>query len=196
MTSITETHFQEEWLIKELKRGSNKAFNQIYVLYAKRLYAYCYKFTKLQEEAEEIVQDTFLRLWRAKVDIKQEETVQSLLFIMAKRLMINAYRLRNNHQVYEEKIDQIETPSTDSADYNIEYEEFYKIFQAGMKTLPKTQQKVIKMSRFNKLSNKEIAEKLSLSEQTVKNQLSVGLKALEEYLNKIEQLSERKNRKP
>lgn len=54
-----------------------------------------------------------------------------------------------------------------------------------MKQLPLTQQRVISLSRFSLLSNQEIAERLSLSEQTVKNQLSLGLKALRMLLEKM-----------
>ena len=55
-------------------------------------------------------------------------------------------------------------------------------FIHAMSRLPKTQQLVIELSRFKQLSNKEVAERLSLSEQTVKNQLSLGLKMLRSLL--------------
>ena len=54
-----------------------------------------------------------------------------------------------------------------------------------MQTLPATQQRVIYLSRIEGLSHKEIAEKLSLNEQTVKNQLSLGLKALREKMDNL-----------
>ncbi len=185
MTLNASRLYHEKQLIKDLKKGSDKAFNEIYFLYAKRLYAYCLRFTKLQEDAEEIVQDTFLKLWKNKLDIRQEETVQSLLFLIAKHLLINSYRIKSNYPVYEECAEHIESSSAYIPDYNIRYEDIYRIFQAGIESLPNTQQKVIKMSRLNNYSNKEIADKLSLSEQTIKNQLSIGLKTLEEYMNNI-----------
>lgn len=175
----------EHYLIQELKRGSHKAFDQIYQMYAKRLYAYSLQFTKSPEESEEIVQEVFVKLWYNRLKIKQDETLRSLLFIMVKHHLINAYRFKINHPVYEDYVNCMDVLSTEDPHYKLEYNEFVLRFQKIMKTLPATQQKVIHLSRIKQLSNKEIAEELSLSEQTVKNQLSLGLKALKEKLTKI-----------
>lgn len=117
--------------------------------------------------------------------IKQNETLRSLLFIMAKHHLINAYRFRINHPVYEEYVNYMDILSTEDAHHKLEYNEFVLRLRKIIKTLPVTQQKVIHLSRLQQLSNKEIAEKLSLSEQTVKNQLSLGLKTLKEKLSKV-----------
>lgn len=175
----------EERLISALKLGSGKAFDSIYQMYSKRLYTYCLQFTKSPEESEEIVQDVFVKLWQNRTLIRQNETLRSLLFIMAKHQLINAYRSKVNHPVYEEFIDYKDTLSVEDAHTRLEYNEFKQAFQKAIDSLPDTQRKVISLSRIHQLSNKEIAEKLSLSEQTVKNQISLGLKVLKEKLNKI-----------
>lgn len=182
-----EEHIEntEQYLIQDLKRGSHKAFDRIYQMYAKRLYAYSLQFTKSPAESEEIVQEVFVKLWTNRLKIRQDETLRSLLFVMAKHHLINAYRFKVNHPVYEEYVRYMDTLSMEDTCYKLEYNEFLLGFRQVMKTLPLTQQKVIHLSRIEQLSNKEIAEKLSLSEQTVKNQLSLGIKALKEKLNKI-----------
>jgi RNA polymerase sigma-70 factor (ECF subfamily) len=176
------TNITEQNLIKALKQGSHKAFDRIYQMYSKRLYAYSLQFTKSPEESEDIVQDVFIKLWTNKENIKQDETLRSLLFIMVKHHLINAYRSRLNHPVYEEYIKYTETLSVNDTHHHVEYTEFVQQVRTAIGTLPSTQQKVIVLSRMQHLPNKEIAEKLSLSEQTVKNQLSLGLKSLKEKL--------------
>ncbi len=168
----------EAILIQSLKKGSTKAFDRIYKIYSKRLYLYSLQFTKSQEESEEIVHDVFVRLWTNREKIRQEETLRSLLFIMTKNHLINAFRSRVNQPVYEEYINYKDKLAVNNTEDNLLYEEFHKKFVEAMKSLPVTQQKVITLSKIQQLSNKEIAHQLSLSEQTVKNQLSVGLKAL------------------
>ncbi|HCC52396.1 MAG TPA: RNA polymerase sigma-70 factor [Porphyromonadaceae bacterium] len=175
----------EQSLIQALKQGSHKAFDRIYQMYSKRLYAYSLQFTKSPEEAEDIVQDVFVKIWTNRDHIRQNETLRSLLFIMAKHHLINAYRSRLNHPVYEEYVKYTETLSADDAHYNLEYNEFAQYVRSTIRTLPPTQQKVIVLSRMQQLSNKEIAEKLSLSKQTVKNQLSLGLKSLKDKLGEV-----------
>lgn len=176
---------KEQKLIRGLKDGNYKAFNEIYALYAKRLYAYCLQYTRQAEDAEEIVQDVFVRLWNQRDKIRQEETLQSLLFIMAKHLVINAYRAKVNQPIYEDYLNYVDELSVDDVKERTEYRDFLLNFNKILSTLPDTQRKVIKLSRMRQLSNKEIAEYLSLSEQTVKNQLSLGMKKLREEFSKI-----------
>lgn len=175
----------EHFLIADLKKGSKEAFDEIYRLYAGRLLAYCTQYTKCREDAEEIVQDVFVALWNSRQTIRQEETLRSLLFTISKHRVINAYRSTLNSPVYEDYVDyQNELPAGE--DYRrLEYEQYVRIVKDAIRRLPSTQQRVITLSRFSQLSNKEIAEHLSLSEQTVKNQLSIGLKTLRELLAKV-----------
>lgn len=53
----------EQQYIRELKNSSRKAFNALYRMYCARLYAFAYQYTKSKEDAEEIIQDTFTKLW-------------------------------------------------------------------------------------------------------------------------------------
>ena len=175
----------EHILIAELKRGSKKAFDRIYKLYAGRLLAYCVQYTKCREDAEEIVQDVFVALWNSRENIRQEESLRSLLFIMSKHRVINAYRAMLNSPVYEDYVDYQNELSAGEDCHRMEYEQYVGILKSAIRQLPPTQQRVIALSRFSQLSNKEIAERLSLSEQTVKNQLSVGVKALRMLLAKV-----------
>jgi RNA polymerase sigma-70 factor (ECF subfamily) len=175
----------EALLIFQLKQGSSKAFDRIYQMYGKRLYAYSLQFTKSPKDSEEIVQDVFVKLWTNREHIKVDRTLRSLLFIMTKHHIINAFRSRINQPVYEEYINCKEMISCDDAGQQLEYQEFVSKFKKAVQTLPVTQQKVIILSKIKALSNKEIAEALALSEQTVKNSLSVGLKKLKEVIGKL-----------
>ena len=118
-----EEHIEniERHLIHDLKQGSHKAFDKIYQMYSKRLYAYSLQFTKSSEESEEIVQEVFVKLWSNRINIRQDETLRSLLFIMAKHRLINAYRQKINHPIYEEYIYHIDTLSTEDTHYKLEY---------------------------------------------------------------------------
>lgn len=169
-------------LILSLKKGSEKAFDSIYQIYAKRLYAYSLQFTKSPEESEEIVHDVFVKLWTDREKIRQEETLRSLLFIMTKNYLINAFRAKINQPAYEEYINYKGALFVNDTDHQLEYEDLVRKIRKAMESLSVTQQKVITLSKMEHLSNKEIAAKIALSEQTVKNQLSAGLKILKQKL--------------
>ena len=94
----------EQNLIYLLKGGSIDAFDKIYQMYSKRLYSYSIQYTKSSEDAEEIVQDVFVQLWQNREKIRQSDTLQALLFIIAKHHLINAYR-SSESTVYTLEID-------------------------------------------------------------------------------------------
>lgn len=173
----------ESKLIKELKNGSYKAFDCIYNLYAKKLYAYCIKYIKIPEDTEEIVQDVFVQLWQKRESIQQEENIGALLFTISKYKLINAWRAKLNHPLYEDYVNYINHFSVNNTSHKIEYDDFMKKFRSSLSDLPETQMKVVTLSRLKLLTNKEIAETLQLSEQTVKNQLVLGLKTLKKKLS-------------
>lgn len=173
----------EPQLIEALKRGDTKAFGSIYAMYAKRLYGYCLSLTKSPEDTEEIVQDVFVRLWNGRGSIRQEDTLRSLLFIMAKRQVLNALRSRVAHPAYEEYVNYLATAATASdTSHKVEYHDFLARFRHALATLSATQQSVVRLSKIEQKTNRDIAAELGLSEQTVKNQLSLGLKTLRALL--------------
>jgi RNA polymerase sigma-70 factor (ECF subfamily) len=143
------------------------------------------QFTKSQEDSEEIVQDVFVNLWTNREKIKQENTLCSLLFIMTKHHVINAFRAKINQPIYEIYVEHNNKMSVNETHQYLEYQEFVMNLKKAIGALPITQQKVITLSKMQQLSNREIAEKLSLSEQTIKNQLSLGLKMLRQELGKL-----------
>lgn len=175
----------EHELISRLKNGSQEAFDAIYGMYARKLYAYCLQYTKSRVETEEIVQDVFVRLWLNKSKIRQEDSLRSLLFTMSKYRLINAYKARLHSPVYEDYVNYQDRIATGGQAEKLEYEEFVMQLKEILHQLPDTQRRVIELSRFEQLSNKEIAAQLQLNEQTVKNQLSLGLKTLREKLNHL-----------
>jgi RNA polymerase sigma-70 factor (ECF subfamily) len=104
---------------------------------------------------------------------------------MAKHHLINTFRANARQPVYEDYVDYEEKISIhDTSD--MEYREFVMELKKAIQTLPPTTRKVVVLSKINQLSNKEIAEQLKLSDHTVRNSLSLGLKKLKETLNRAD----------
>ena len=181
---LNDVKTQEAELITMLKQGSEEAFKSLYDMYAKRLYAFCLEYTKSREDTEEIVQDAFVWLWKNRSSIRQETTIKSLIFLRVRHFLINAWRTRLREPVFEDYVDYINLLQDKSSD-RLEYDEFLSTVKSILDKLPRTQARVVMMSRIEGFKNKEIARKLRLSEQTVKNSLSVGLKSLKEELGKM-----------
>lgn len=171
-------------LLDLLKKGSLSAFNTIYTLYAKRLLLYVSKATGNKEDAEEIVHDIFISLWnnREKLDVSQN--LSTLLFSIAYKRRIDFFRHMLSLPIYED-YQYWQNELTIEDQYNIEYKEFCDIFTKALASLPERPREIITMSRLQGCSNKEIAQKLNISEKTVRNINSNALKALKMILKRM-----------
>lgn len=171
-------------MIADLIENSHDAFNAIYEMYAKRLYAYCLQYAKSAEDTEDIVQGVFVKLWINRRNIKNKTTLKPLLFAMSRNALIDAYRHRLFSPIYEEFVEYKQSITIETYRH-VEYQDFVMQIEKILKGLSDTQQKVIRLSKFQGMRNSDIAEELSISEQTVKNALSTGMKYLRSRLRSL-----------
>ena len=135
-----------------------------------------------------MVQEVFVALWNNRGNIRNRQTLAPLLLKSARNRVLNEIRRRVNSPVFEEYVCAREMSGSESAGAAVEYSDVERIVMEAIGSLPPTQRRVVVLSRFSNLSNKEIVERLGLSEKTVKNALSLGLKALRVRLSGIDGL--------
>ena len=160
--------YMDEDYIKNLQKGSYSDFNKLYNLYVNRLYGFAYNLTHSSDMAEEIVQEVFLKVWQIREHISPDYSFHSLLFTIAKNNFLNSLRKQISSCSYDEY----------TAHFN-------SISYSENTTLSHRQKEIFEMSKEKNLSNQEIASRLHISEQSVRNQLSCALKVLKEELIKI-----------
>ncbi|MDD3078052.1 MAG: sigma-70 family RNA polymerase sigma factor [Paludibacter sp.] len=182
---MLETKSIEKQYILELKRGSYKAFDIIYSMYVQRLYGFIFKLTKSEEETKEIVQETFVKLWTSRDNISTETSFQSYLFTIAKNSAINKFRATVNSPVF---VDYIHYLNEDKLSENniaqlLDYDDFRSRLEHAKKYLSNSQLNIFELCKELGYTNADAAEKLNLSEQTIKNQLSAALKILREKMS-------------
>ncbi len=165
----------EDRLIQALKQGDARAFDAVYHRYFQRLYVYCLQFTKSSGDAEDIVQEVFAKLWLNRGQIKQESSLRGLLFTMMRNDLVSAFRRNVSSPAFEDYADYVHTLGTEDAG-GLEYREFENAIMKAIEELPASRRNILKLSRFEHLNNREIAEKLGINEQSVKNSISQSLK--------------------
>jgi RNA polymerase sigma-70 factor (ECF subfamily) len=161
-------------LIEEIKEGKAQAFNQLYGLYGHKLYIFALSILKSKEDAEEVVQNTYLKIWEKRKSIESDHSFKSFLFTVAYNLTVDLLRKRLKEKKYREKILQIAT-SNYNVEEAIECGDLLEHIQQIIKELPPCKKEVYRMSRINHLSYCEIAEKLNISVKTVENSINFSL---------------------
>src|SRR5690606_4833074 len=92
MHIMIHSHEEEKSLILLIKDGNEVAFRQIYDRYRTKIVSFAYRFLKNEEDAEEVMQETFIRFWQARDRLDHSFTAAPLLFTISRRLVLNELR--------------------------------------------------------------------------------------------------------
>jgi RNA polymerase sigma-70 factor (ECF subfamily) len=177
----THNQANEFFLYEEMKRGKEYAFDFFFNYYYPGLCVYAQNLISLpEEEARDIVQDVFVKFWndREKLDIRF--SIRSYLFVAVKNKCFDVQRKKNRSiKVQEISDDQI---FTDESFETYILSELEALFNKSLNKLPERCREIFELSRLQGLKNREIAQKLNLSEKTVENQVTKALHILKEEL--------------
>jgi RNA polymerase sigma-70 factor (ECF subfamily) len=172
------TDHRDQLLIEQLQQGKERAFDVIYDLYWKPLFQYAYKRLESAETAKDLVQDIFICLWNKKDALKLTSSLSAYLFSMLRFKLIDYYHAGEVRKRYASDADKINHLSFDDAGQKVNLGEINNLLNLSMQTLPDKMKEIFELSRIKGYSTRQISEQLSISEQTVKNQLSTALRRL------------------
>lgn len=160
------------------------AFDSIYNAYCHKLHQFVIRYLKQEEDAEGIVQEVFIKIWESRRKINEYSSFESFLFTIAYNSTISLLRKRVSESKSREYLKSLQ--KIDAANPVIEeihYQELNQKVQSLLLKLTPRQKEIYLLSREEGLSHKEIAKKLSLSENTVKNHLVTTLKFLKSNID-------------
>ena len=172
----------EHLLIKKLKSGDPDSFSDIFSAYYKDLVFFAYSFTHELPDAEDIVQDTFVKLWEHHEELNVTVSLKSMLLKTIQNKCIDWHRHKkiiNNHSNYI--IDNSPIYEFDTDNYVLKSELEGRIEKA-IANLPEKFKEAFEMNRFEELKYHEIATKLNVSVRTVEVRISKALELLRKSL--------------
>lgn len=158
-------------LIKAFKKGDEQAFRTLFDLYHERLFYFLFGLLKSKEDAEEIVQETFLKIWESREQFWEDFPFESLLFRIARNASINHHRKKVNRAVFEKDFSFYADLSEHAADQYVLFKETQGLIDTIINGLPPKRKEIFLLQKVEGLSRQEIAEKLNISVITVDHQL-------------------------
>jgi RNA polymerase sigma-70 factor, ECF subfamily len=167
--------------IEALKQGDKKVFQQIFDTWYEPLCRFCYFRMGVQEDAEEIVQDIFVKLWVKRNELEIKTSLRSYLYRTALNRIINHQehlKIRLNHFEYVISANRNDPYQSDGV-----YEkEIQTLAAMAVRNMPARRRTVYELSRRDGLTYAQIAEKMGISVKTVEAHLSAALEQLRVYL--------------
>jgi RNA polymerase sigma-70 factor (ECF subfamily) len=171
-------------LVERLQKGDVEAFDLIYEKYSGKLYAFALKYLRSTDEAEELVQSVFLRLWENYKNLKKESSFKSYLFTIAYNDICKLFRKRSYLQKFISDTVAENPQSSFEIEEGIDYKSVLERVQQIVDKLPERQKIIFLKSREEHKTTIEIATELSLSPGTVDNYISESLKFIRSRLCK------------
>jgi RNA polymerase sigma-70 factor (ECF subfamily) len=172
----------EQFLIEKLKSGDPDSFSNVFSTYYKDLVFFAFSFTHELSCAEDIVQDTFVKLWEDHEKLNVTVSLKSILLKTIQNKCIDWHRHKkivNNHSTYI--INNSPLYEYDTDNYILRSEMEGRI-EKVIANLPEKFKEAFEMNRFEGLKYQEIAAKLNVSVRTVEVRISKALAVLREAL--------------
>jgi len=174
---------KDQKLLSCLKESDKNSFRDLFSKYHQSLFNFVLYRLKDEVIADDIVQETFLRVWKHRNSIKPNQSFFSYIAKISNNLCMDYFRHENVKLRHQEHIPQLTQSGADNP--AIQYESKIledKIQSIVNNSLPEKCREIFILSRVNGLANQDIAELLEVSRRTVENQLYRALKVLRSKL--------------
>lgn len=172
--------YNEKELLRQLKIGNTSAFEALFWKYNAKVYNFVKSILFDPELSEDITQNTFIKIWEKREEIDPEKCFSAYLMVISRNM------------AYKESMKQLERVALDdghceiasgiSTEDHVNADFMRTLIEELIEELPPSRRQIFKMSRFQLLSNKEIAAILDISEKTVETQIYRSLHFLKERM--------------
>lgn len=177
--------FKDEELTVLLKQGDQLAFTEIYNRYWAEMYYHTFRMLKDEDSSKDVVQDVFSTLWLKSSTLNINIKLSGHLYISVRNKVLNLIAQDKVRNDYLSAVATFVTESTNEASL-FDERQILEIVEAEIRNLPPKMREIFELSRKDNLSHKEIAERLNLSDQTVKKQVHNALKIIKNKIPVVE----------
>ena len=176
--------YNEPELLAKIAGGDTRAFAVVYERYRKRVYTVSLQYLHSEIQAEDAVQEIFLKLWRLEDHLKAVKNLEAYLMQLTKYKCLNMLRrvkLESLHiEPMPEEFDAVDSDTEDQILLN----DTRKVVNDGIALLPPQQKLVYNLCHVEGMKYEEVAQKLQLSPETVRSHLKLALRFLRVYVSK------------
>ncbi|WP_289053093.1 RNA polymerase sigma-70 factor [Carboxylicivirga marina] len=181
----------ESVIAQKIKCGNLEVFQDFYKTNYKRLHNYATLFLSQSDEAEDVVQDTFINLWNKRASINVEQSIGGLLYRAIRNQCLNAIKhskVKDKFIEFAKKYDSIDTVYRE--DFNLETSDsdtfyVYSQISKAIDELPQKRKEVYKLSKIEGQTHNEIAQQLDITTKGVERHITMANKALRAKLKHL-----------
>jgi len=174
-------YFDKIDITKKLADGHLDALKVIHDHYHSRFVNIAINFLKSRVDAEEVVQDTFLKLWNYRFKLQVEKSYEGYLYTIFKNQVYNKFRELSKGVKFTEITENV--ASAERPDDGLRVQDLETAYQLALDSLPPQRKQIFLLRKVQGLTNKEVGEELGVSVKMVEKQMTQAYKTLRTKLN-------------
>ena len=178
----TISPYDERELLLLLKQGNEQAFEKIYNSYSSRLFGNIYRMVKSESTAEEILQDTFLKIWYNRTGIDLEKSFRSYLFRIAENNVYDFFRKATRDKKIRAQLFADATEAYEHIETMIHRKENALLLQKAIDSLSPQRQQIFRSIKLDNKSYEEVSRQLGISVSTISDHIVKANKAIREFI--------------
>ncbi|MCY1719404.1 sigma-70 family RNA polymerase sigma factor [Prolixibacteraceae bacterium Z1-6] len=167
-------------LIKGLNEGKHSSFKELYEKYSPQLYCFSYNLLKSKDAAEDIVQETFIKIWNRKSFIKTTGSFNSLLKTIALNLIRHSYNNLSKEKELKDELLVALTRNSEKFSLDDSYEDLLKKLEELIEKMPDERRFIFCKKKLEGEKAKDIAHELNISVKAVEYHITKAMKYLRE----------------
>ncbi|MDU1905554.1 MAG: RNA polymerase sigma factor [Dysgonomonas sp.] len=156
-------------------------FKEKYIPYHQKMYRVAYRLLEDAQDAEDMVQEAYIKLWNKRNELNYIENEESYCIVLLRNLCLDFLRSKNKNII--ESADNVVLADKDVITNDIESRETITQIEVIISQLPEQQQRVIRLRHFDDYSNEEIEQIMGLTNVNVRVLLSRARKKLKELFD-------------
>jgi RNA polymerase sigma-70 factor (family 1) len=169
-------------IILGIASSDEASFRQFYDMYRPKVYTVALRISGDKNIAEDVVQDTFLKVWIRRADLTQIENIEAWLYMIAKNAILNLVKKGEHYKKYaQEEVKEAILRVFPQADYLAQEKDFQRILEEAINRLPEKQRQAYILSKQQYLKREEVAKELNVSPETIKSNLEKAMKSIRAY---------------
>ena len=179
-----EQSHTEQQLVCLLRSSSQFAFERLFESYSQKLYRFSLSYLKSETEAEEIVQDVFLKLWENRQQLKSDTSFQSYLFTIAFNAIRKHFNRKSRDEQYAAQILESLASEHASIETSPGYERLVSKLEQLIGQMPERRKEIFIKRKKEGISVRDIALSMNISPKTVENQVTEAMNFLKKEFEK------------
>lgn len=165
-------------LVRLLQKGNVAAFDSLFEVYSSRLYAFAFKYLKNESDAEELVQEVFVKVWENRQNLKSELSFKSYLFTISLNYIRKHFNKKAIAIRYLESLQHDPAKADDQPMTGEDYDTVMQKINLIIDEMPPRRREIFIKSKIEGMSSKDIAAELGITSGTVDNHVSEAIQQL------------------